>query len=437
MSSQVEYVNATLDKGLRVILARRPWSNVADAALSFRTGWRQEDQKTSGLTHLIEHLFMAGDNTRRAEQLGTQGLLVNAVTDWESTTFLASGHASLLEDLFPIYRQILQGLTIDQAQLDRELQVIGHEIANFSEDPTSQLMRHIIADFIDDSDLARSLPSNVDNLRRLTPADVMDHAGKDFHAANGTLVIVSPHDSNTLLESIRNRLDMDSNSPTTKTAREAASPKIQPLKFYFMVGGYGAVVITYVYRPRDLYPLPLMALLTDFLGGGAHGLFLQKLRHETQLAYDTGCNVHALSDCLLLQCHAVVPRRALSQTTHHMINILESLRTDGLSADLFNLAKTRLLRQVDTIEDNSTELCQWLAHESMFSPNQSLITPADFKRQISDFEPDTVNTFLYECLDESLRNVSVIGGALPLARRSIRRTLRAASSRNRDIQPNV
>ncbi len=58
----------TLDSGLRVLTTSVPTAQSAASAFFVRVGSRDEQPKTNGLSHYIEHMLFKGTEQRRARQ---------------------------------------------------------------------------------------------------------------------------------------------------------------------------------------------------------------------------------------------------------------------------------------------------------------------------------------------------------------------------------
>ena len=136
-----------LNNGLTVV--SDPMSGLESAALGVwvNTGSRNEDPAQMGASHMLEHMAFKGTATRSAraiaEEIEAVGGVLNAYTSREQTAF----HARVLKADVPLaldmIGDILTNPTFEQAELERERQVVLQELGQARDTPDDIVFDHL------------------------------------------------------------------------------------------------------------------------------------------------------------------------------------------------------------------------------------------------------------------------------------------------------
>jgi zinc protease len=121
----------TLDNGLHVILLRDPSAPVISYHTWYRVGSRHEEEGKTGIAHLFEHLMFnqtehlaAGEFDRLMESAGGD---TNAATWVDWTYYRDNLPASKLDLAVKLEADRMQHLTLTDAQVDSEREVVANE----------------------------------------------------------------------------------------------------------------------------------------------------------------------------------------------------------------------------------------------------------------------------------------------------------------------
>ena len=128
-----------LSNGVRVVCDPLPgWQTVALSAVAGR-GARFEDQARSGWSHLLEHMVFKGAGGRSAKEIveviEAEGGHINAATGYERTSFQIRALKGGLDLGSAVISDLVLRPAMDAADLAREKQVVGQEIAEAADTP--------------------------------------------------------------------------------------------------------------------------------------------------------------------------------------------------------------------------------------------------------------------------------------------------------------
>src|SRR5580765_787058 len=129
----------TLSNGVRVVCDPMPGLQTVALSVVAGRGARAEDAARSGWSHLLEHMVFKGAGGRSARQIveviEAEGGNINAATGYERTSFQVRALSGGLDLGSAVIADLVRRPTMDVADLAREKQVVGQEIAEAADAP--------------------------------------------------------------------------------------------------------------------------------------------------------------------------------------------------------------------------------------------------------------------------------------------------------------
>jgi len=129
----------TLANGVRVVCDPVPGLETVALSVVAGRGARFEDEHRSGWSHLLEHMVFKGAGQRSArdivEAIEAEGGQINAATGYERTSFQIRALAGGLDLGSAVLSDLILRPTLSEADLTREKQVVGQEIAEAADTP--------------------------------------------------------------------------------------------------------------------------------------------------------------------------------------------------------------------------------------------------------------------------------------------------------------
>ena len=146
-----------LSNGLTVVTDPMASWKAPPSASGSNTGSRNETPGQMGISHMLEHMAFKGTATRSAraiaEEIEAVGGVLNAYTSREQTAF----HARVLKHDVPLaldmIGDILTNPTFEQAELERERQVVLQELGQARDTPDDIVFDHLQAAIFKDQPL--------------------------------------------------------------------------------------------------------------------------------------------------------------------------------------------------------------------------------------------------------------------------------------------
>ena len=181
-----------LSNGLTVV--SDPMSQLESAAVGIwvNTGSRNETPEQMGISHLLEHMAFKGTATRSAraiaEEIEAVGGVLNAYTSREQTAF----HARILKEDVPLaldmIGDILTNPTFEQAELERERQVVLQELGQARDTPDDIVFDHLQSAIFKDQPLGWPILGNETTVTGFDRAMLNDYMASQYRLDGMTLI---------------------------------------------------------------------------------------------------------------------------------------------------------------------------------------------------------------------------------------------------------
>lgn len=362
----------TLPNGLRIVALPMPWRHTISLSVFVRTGSLHEPRSCSGLSHVVEHMAFKGTETRDCQRINLDaerlGAEVNAHTDKDHTAFHVEGLPGDLPAFVELLADIVLHSTFPADELERERQVILHELTDAEEDPVSIAFQLFDRASFGRHAAGRPVIGKRADIERLTREHLLRYVRERYSAGNVVVTAAGPIDLDALLPSVEsafgampagaaNEVPLAAWQGGLLTRAMAASSQCQ------LVLGFEAPPLL-----SDAHFAHVLAAAV--LGEGMGSPLLDEIRERRGLAYHVACSTESLpwggqffieaataadqTDTLLEQVLLLLRRhaerideadvdRARRQLTVRTLRGLEqpARRLEQAAQDLFCLGRTR------------------------------------------------------------------------------------------------
>jgi predicted Zn-dependent peptidase len=156
-------------------------------------GGRNETRPVMGVSHMLEHMAFKGTKRRSArdiaEEIEAVGGYLNAYTSREQTAF----HARVLKADVPLGLDILADIltepTFEQAELERERQVVLQELGQSRDTPDDIIFDHLQAVVYPDQPMGWPILGEEDTVSKFSQTQLRDYMRANYRA--GSMVLVA------------------------------------------------------------------------------------------------------------------------------------------------------------------------------------------------------------------------------------------------------
>ena len=130
---------STLPSGQKVVIKEVKDNNIVKIDTWINTGSINEDDKTTGISHFLEHLFFKGTQKHPTGEmdkiLDSKGAVVNAGTSKDFTHYYIEIPSKDFDLALSLHADMLQNPLIPRKELERERSVVIEEISKTKDSP--------------------------------------------------------------------------------------------------------------------------------------------------------------------------------------------------------------------------------------------------------------------------------------------------------------
>src|SRR3954467_696938 len=128
---QGQTTKVILKNGLTVIVREQHATPLVSITTHVKAGYFDEEDRISGISHVIEHMFFKGTATRPVGEVAREtkslGGYLNAYTYYDRTVYHSVVPAENIDKALDIQADALWRSTFDAAELKREIEVVLQE----------------------------------------------------------------------------------------------------------------------------------------------------------------------------------------------------------------------------------------------------------------------------------------------------------------------
>lgn len=184
----------TLDTGLRVLTTSVPTAQSAAAAYFVRVGSRNEDPRTNGLSHYIEHMLFKGtterpEATQISQAIEGAGGSLNAYTTKEMTCYWNNLPFERAETGIEILGDMVQHSLLESEEIDRERTVVQQEIKRAHDNPGAFVGELLGRAVYGDQPIGWPVAGSVETVEEMHRPDFTDHMTGFYTAENSVLSV--------------------------------------------------------------------------------------------------------------------------------------------------------------------------------------------------------------------------------------------------------
>lgn len=196
LSADADVHVATLSNGLRAVAVPMPWRRTVSLSVFIRTGSLHEPGRLNGISHVVEHMAFKGTATRDCQRINLDaerlGAEVNAHTDKDHTAFHIEGLPGDLDAFVEMLADIVLHSTFPADELERERQVILHELTETEDDPVAIAFQLFDRASFGTHPAGRSPRGRRAHIEALTRDDLLRYVQGQYSACNVVVAAAGP-----------------------------------------------------------------------------------------------------------------------------------------------------------------------------------------------------------------------------------------------------
>jgi predicted Zn-dependent peptidase len=286
-----------LPNGLTIVTD--PMSQLESAAVGVwvNCGARHETRGQMGVSHMLEHMAFKGTERRSAraiaEEIEAVGGYLNAYTSREQTAF----HVRTLKADVPLAVDILADIlthpTFEQAEIERERQVVLQELGQARDTPDDIIFDHLQSAVYPDQPMGWPILGEEATVSAFTQNDLRNYMGANYRAGGMTFVASGAVEHSTIVDLVAKQFgDLHTGDGPTGLPASYRGGDIR------VEEDLEQVHVTYAFpgvtsAEDDFF---VAQVYVTALGGGMSSRLFQEVREKRSLCYSIYAFAHAFRD---------------------------------------------------------------------------------------------------------------------------------------------
>ncbi len=358
-----------LPNGLTIISEEMKHLRSVSIGIWIKTGSRDEEAKSNGISHFIEHMVFKGTRNRSAEAIARQvdsiGGNLDAFTAKECVCF----NVKVLDEHLPIAFDVLSDLVLNPVfaaeDIARERRVILEEIKMDEDNPDYLVHEIFTQNFWKDHPLGKPILGTKETVKAFEQPLVMDLYQKRFTPGNFIIAAAGNLNHKHFVDLVAKYFDQM--KPATN-GFHSAPPKIVPRITLRNKKSLEQVQICVGVPSHPIAHEKRFAsyVLNTLLGGGMSSRLFQNIRERQGLAYAIYSDLNPYRDTGCLSVYAGTSRESAAKVVQSIVSEFKKLKAEAVPFEEVRRSKDQLKGSLMLSLESSTARMSNLARQDMY-----------------------------------------------------------------------
>lgn len=401
----------TFDNGLKVLAD--PMTHMESVAIGIwiRAGGRYEEPKTSGISHLLEHLLFKGTVTRDMKTIKQaiegRGGSFNGFTSEEHTCYLVKLLAKDAGLGIDILSDMVLNPKLDDAELKKEKDVIVEEI-NMYKDMPSHYVHEILAEMMwPDQPLGMPLAGTVESVRSFTRDMVVSYKEKYYDPKNMLLIAAGKMDESELAGKARQYLDGAKAKKASEFIKADTTQERQRIVVHTKDTEQTHMALGIHATDRFHPEKHILSILNIILGANMSSRLFHIVRDEMALCYEISSSIRRYEDCGSFVVGAGVDQKKLVKALEVILQEVGRTRTEPVSEEELRRAKEYYKGQLLFALEDTMSRMLWLG-EKVIAGEKDL-EPKSILSKVDAVRVEDIMRVAGDIFKDKHLNLAVIG----------------------------
>lgn len=339
----------TLPSGQKVIIKEVKDNPIVKIDTWINTGSINEDEKTTGISHFLEHLFFKGTQkypTGTMDRiLDSKGAIVNAATSKDYTHYYIQLPSKDFDLALELHADMLQNPLIPRKELERERPVVIEEISKTKDSATRRVFDNLYDLLYSKSNhpYKRNVIGKKEVIESVTREELLAYYNKFYTPDAYTTVIVGDVDKNEALNKVAKAFNQNK-----KKQVKVKYPRIKPMtkietKIETMDINNTNIMLGFLApkfsQTTDNYALDV---LSTMLTNGKSSILNQNLKEDKELVLSIDSGNYSQKDSGIFYIYLTLKPEKEEMAIKTLIEELENIQKGKLDKGLLAKAKNQI-----------------------------------------------------------------------------------------------
>ena len=368
-----------LPSGQKVVIKEVRDNPIVKIDTWINTGSINEDDKTTGISHFLEHLFFKGTQKYKAGEmdriLDSKGAQVNAATSKDYTHYYIEIPSAYFDLALELHADMLQNPLIPRKELERERPVVIEEISKVKDSASRRVFENLYDVVYSKSNhpYKRGVIGKKEVIENVTREELLDYFNKFYTPDAYTTVIVGDVDKNEALAKVAKAFNQKK-----KKQAKVKYPNIKPLDKIETVEEamdinnthmmFGFLAPKFASNNNDNYALDVLATM---LTSGKSSILNQKLKEECQLALSIDSGNYSQKDSGMFYVYLTNEPNKEEKLKEKLLDELKKIQLGDFEQNILTKAKNQI--KIDTYysRESISNISSDLGYDFTFSNDEN------------------------------------------------------------------
>ncbi len=288
----------TLPNGVRLVTIETPQLRTANVSVFVRAGSQHESRRLAGISHVVEHMAFKGTARRSCQRINLDaerlGAEVNAHTDKDHTAFHIDGLAPDAPAFVHMLADIVRNSSFPADELERERQVILHELADDEDDALSAGFKLFDRLCWGSHPMGRAVIGTRRTIEAFSRDDLLAHVAQHYRGGNVVVGVAGAIDRSAIENAVQEAFGSMAEGVTPAVP---APTWLGGLKTRRLAGSQQTHVVLGWQIPSATEAPEAAMLAAASFGEGMSSPLIDELRERRALAYHVGCSADVNGLC--------------------------------------------------------------------------------------------------------------------------------------------
>ena len=367
---QGQTTKVILKNGLTVLIREQQAIPLVSINTHVKVGYFDEDDRISGISHVIEHMFFKGTAKRPVGEIAREtralGGYLNAFTYYDRTVYHTEVPAENMQKALEIQADALWNSTYDAAELKREIEVVLQENNRKLDNPGAVTSEKLYATAFQQHRMRRWRIGVPEGLRALTRDDVVAYVKKYYRPSNVILSISGKVDiEQTIADVVKLYGNVSDDDQALERENGSAEPEQTGVRYGFQLGAIEQNHVAVGFHAPGILTDDARALevLAAILGDGRASVLNQHVRDEKALITSGSAGLMAFRDLGFFEIDFETAQPLEAQID--ILAELEAIKKYGVTKEQLARAKTLIAQnhyhQLETVSGAAQDIAYYEA----------------------------------------------------------------------------
>lgn len=346
----MNYRVSKFDNGLRLVTCPMTDAKSVSIGVWVGVGGRYEEDKTSGVSHFLEHMLFKGTKKRTAKQISQAiegvGGNTNAFTTEECTCFYAKVTDDHFDQALDVLADMFKSPLFKSSDIDRERGVILEELRMNVDVPAHRVFEILRELMWEKHPLGRMLTGTEETIKNIKRSDLVKFKGQNYTGPNIVVSIAGSMSQAKTISQVEKKfafLKPEKGLSYLPAIENQTKPESRIFKkkteqTHFCIG-----IRALARNHEDRFAL---RVLNAILGENMSSRLFQEIREKQGLSYDIGSSIERFLDAGTLIVSGGVDVKNLEKAIEGTLKELAKLKKGSIHKEELNMAKEYSIGQL-------------------------------------------------------------------------------------------